>query len=43
MVSIFPYGIFIKGDVLYVADTGSHHVQKLTSTGKFLHTFGQKA
>ena len=31
-----------KGDVLYVADTGSHHVQKLTATGKFLHKFGQK-
>eukprot|EP00731_Ephydatia_muelleri_P008408 Em0004g746a len=37
-----PYGIFIKGDVLYVADTGNHRVQKLTSSGKFLHKFGQQ-
>ena len=35
-------GISIKGDVLYVADTGNHCVQKLTSSGKFLHKFGQK-
>ena len=32
----------IKGDVLYVADTGNHRVQKLTSSGKFLHKFGQQ-
>eukprot|EP00731_Ephydatia_muelleri_P008380 Em0004g718a len=37
-----PYGIFIKGDVLYVADHGNHRVQKLTSSGKFLHKFGQQ-
>eukprot|EP00731_Ephydatia_muelleri_P008471 Em0004g809a len=37
-----PYGIFIKGDVLYVADYGNHRVQKLTSSGKFLHKFGQQ-
>ena len=36
-----PWGIFIKGDVLYVADHGNHRVQKLTSSGKFLHKFGQ--
>ena len=36
-----PYGISIKGDVLYVADTHNHRVQKLTSSGKFLHKFGQ--
>ena len=36
-------GISIKGDVLYVADFGNHRVQKLTSSGKFLHKFGQKA
>ncbi|KAL5496386.1 hypothetical protein EMCRGX_G012657 [Ephydatia muelleri] len=35
-------GISIKGDVLYVADTGNHRVQKLTSSGKFLHKFGQQ-
>eukprot|EP00731_Ephydatia_muelleri_P008008 Em0004g346a len=35
-----PYGVSIKGDVLYVADAGNHRVQKLTSSGKFLHTFG---
>eukprot|EP00731_Ephydatia_muelleri_P034027 Em0045g12a len=38
----YPYGISIKGDVLYVADTGNHRVQKLTSSGKFLHKFGQE-
>eukprot|EP00731_Ephydatia_muelleri_P007873 Em0004g211a len=38
----FPSDISIKGDVLYVADTGNHRVQKLTSSGKFLHKFGQK-
>ena len=37
----YPNGISIKGDVLYVADTGNHRVQKLTSSGKFLHKFGQ--
>ena len=36
-----PLGIFIKGDVLYVVDGGNHRVQKLTSSGKFLHKFGQ--
>ncbi|KAL5496444.1 hypothetical protein EMCRGX_G012727 [Ephydatia muelleri] len=37
-----PSGISIKGDVLYVADTNNHRVQKLTSSGKFLHKFGQQ-
>ena len=37
-----PSGISIKGDVLYVADTYNHRVQKLTSSGKFLYKFGQK-
>eukprot|EP00731_Ephydatia_muelleri_P007985 Em0004g323a len=37
-----PCGISIKGDVLYVADTYKHRVQKLTSSGKFLHKFGQQ-
>ena len=37
-----PYGIYIIGDVLYVADRGNHCVQKLTSGGVFLHKFGQK-
>ena len=38
----YPSGISIKGDVLYVADSGNHRVQKLTSGGKFLHKFGQQ-
>ena len=38
----YPHGISIKGDVLYVADSGNHRVQKLTSSGKFLHKFGQQ-
>ena len=37
-----PFGISIKGDVLYVADTCNDRVQKLTSSGKFLHKFGQQ-
>ena len=35
------YGIFIKGDVLYVAELGNHRIQKLTTGGQFLQTFGQ--
>eukprot|EP00731_Ephydatia_muelleri_P034142 Em0048g18a len=38
----YPSGLCIKGDVLYVADSGNHRVQKLTSGGKFLHKFGQQ-
>ena len=38
----YPSGISIKGDVLYVADSGNHRAQKLTSSGKFLHKFGQQ-
>ena len=37
----YPCGISIKGDVLYVADSGNYRVQKLTSSGMFLHKFGQ--
>ena len=38
----YPYGISIKGDMLYVADYSNHRVQKLTSSGNFLHKFGQQ-
>eukprot|EP00731_Ephydatia_muelleri_P008557 Em0004g895a len=38
----YPSGITIKGNMLYVADSGNHRVQKLTSSGKFLHKFGQQ-
>eukprot|EP00731_Ephydatia_muelleri_P035524 Em0132g3a len=38
----YPCGVSIKGDVLYVADTGNHRVQKLTLSGKFLHKFGKE-
>eukprot|EP00731_Ephydatia_muelleri_P007981 Em0004g319a len=38
----FPYSISIKGDVLYVAEGGNRRVLKLTSSGKFLHKFGQQ-
>ena len=38
----YPFGIAIKGDVLYVADYGNHRVQKLTARGEFLQQFGQK-
>ena len=37
----YPHGVSIKGDVLYVADSGNHRIQNLTSSGKFLHKFGQ--
>ena len=36
-----PYGISIKGDVMYVADYGNHRIQKLTTGGQFLQKFGQ--
>ena len=33
-------GIFIKGDVLYVADSAKYVVSKLTLSGELLHDFG---
>ena len=36
-----PHGISIKGDVMYVADTGNHRIQKLTTGGQFIQKFGQ--
>ena len=35
-----PYGLCIKGDVLYVADYGNNRIQKLTTGGQFIK-FGQ--
>ena len=35
-----PRGLFIKGDVMYVADTGNNCIQKLTTEGQFLQKFG---
>ena len=40
-VTSTTYGISIKGDVLYVAESGNHCVQMVTSRGEFSHTFGQ--
>ena len=37
----YPYGISIKGDVMFVADYGNHRIQKLTTGGQFLQKFGQ--
>ena len=37
-----PNGISIKGDVLYVADSDNHSIQKLTSRGEFIHKFGKQ-
>ena len=36
-----PYGISIKGDVIFVADFANHRIQKLTTGGQFLQKFGQ--
>ena len=36
-----PYSISIKGDVMYVAETGNHRIQKLTTGGQLLQKFGQ--
>ena len=36
-----PYGISIKGDVMYVAEYSNHRIQKLTTGGQFLQMFGQ--
>ena len=36
-----PRGISIKGDMMYVADTGNNRIQKLTTGGQFLQKFGQ--
>ena len=36
-----PRGLFIKGDVMYVADCGNNRIQKLTTGGQFLQKFGQ--
>eukprot|EP00731_Ephydatia_muelleri_P008764 Em0004g1102a len=35
-----PRGLFIKGDVIYVADYGNNRIQKLTTGGQFLQKFG---
>ena len=37
-----PWGLFIKGDVMYVADFGNDRIQKLTTGGQFLQKFGQR-
>ena len=39
---IVPAAIAIFGDVMYVADCGNHRIQKLTTGGKVLCTFGEK-
>lgn len=36
------HGIYIKDDVLYVADYGNNRIQELTSNGVFLHKFGEE-
>ena len=36
-----PHGLFIKGDVMYVADYGNNRIQKLTTGGQFLQKFVQ--
>ena len=37
----YPYGLFIKGDVICVADNWNHRIQKLTTGGQFLQKFSQ--
>ena len=36
-----PYGLFIKGDVMYVADGLNSRIQKMTTGGQFIQKFGQ--
>ena len=36
-----PWGLFIKGDVMYVTEYLNHRIQKLTTGGQFLQKFGQ--
>ena len=36
----YPRGLFIKEDVMYVADSGNHRIQKWTTGGQFLQSFG---
>ena len=38
----FPCGLFIKGDVIYVADKGNDRIQKLTTGGEFMQKFGRR-
>ncbi len=35
-----PFGIALKGDIMYVADTSNRRIQKLTLDGKFISKFG---
>ena len=37
-----PRGIALVGDILYVADSGNHRVQKWTITGEYLGKFGSR-
>ena len=37
-----PRGIFIKGDVMYIADFGNDRLQTLTTGGQVLQKFGHK-
>ena len=37
-----PYGIAIKGDVMYIAEYSHHRIQKLTTGGQFLQEFGRR-
>ena len=36
-----PSGLFVKGDIMYVADYNNHHIVKLTAEGKFLKQIDQ--
>ena len=38
----YPCGLFIKGDVIYVADKGNNRIQKLTTGGEFMQKFGRR-
>ena len=37
-----PFGIDIKGDIVYVAEYNGHRIHMLTTEGKFIRTFGDK-
>jgi sugar lactone lactonase YvrE len=38
----YPAAMIIHGDMVYVAEEGNHRIQKFTTSGKFVSTFGSQ-